>query len=211
MPVYSNHPTFLMNLALTAAGVISIYSLVIWLRIIMTWMRSPSFQAFSASPFFRFIASITDPYLRLFSGVKFLKLRRIDLTPLMALLALNLARSILTLFGNTGILTLGMVLALLIRMLWQSLFNPAFIFFLILLIIRLVFCYRRTPNSSNYVMILDSALGWLFNGIQRRFYKDRIVPDRTLVIASLVALLVTWAVSFLLVILLANLVTRIPF
>lgn len=211
MPVYSTYPTFLMNLALTLAGLLSIYSLAIWVRIIMTWIRTPALQSVTASPFLRFIASITDPYLRLFSRVKVLRRSRIDLTPLLALLALNLVRSVLTLFGNTGILTLGMILALLIRMVWQSLFSPAFMFFLILLIIRLVFCYKRTANSPQYILILDSALGWMINGIQRRFYKDRIVHDKTLVIASLAVLVVTWIVSYLLILVLINLVTRIPF
>lgn len=129
----SGGSTFFMTLASILASLLSFYSLLIWLRIVITWIRIPQ------NPLSHALAKIVDPYLDLFKSITALKRERFDLTPLAALAALSVVQSMLRLYGSYGTITLGMVLALLLQTLWSYLASPIFWFLLILLSVRLYF------------------------------------------------------------------------
>lgn len=201
----SGGSTFFMTLASILASLLSFYSLLIWLRIVITWIRIPQ------NPLSHALAKIVDPYLDLFKSITALKRERFDLTPLAALAALSVVQSMLRLYGSYGTITLGMVLALLLQTLWSYLASPIFWFLLILLSVRLYFCYRPSPQTISYIAMLDSLVGFLLNWVQRLFYPGRAINDRRLVTTSLIITLALYLASSALVKALVTLASRLGF
>lgn len=208
----TTQPTLIMTLARILAIALSLYGFMLLLRIIFSWMRtSPLSNQEGPRPIQAFIERITQPYLALFSGLRFLKTPRLDFTPLAAFLVLNFLQNIVAYFASTGTLSVAILLAYTIRGLWSSLISPVFLVFTIVLIVRLILCYRHTPSSLAYRQALDSLTGWLVNGIQRRFYKERIMSDKSLFVISLILTIGLWAISALVVNVLMQLVLKLPF
>jgi YggT family protein len=74
-----------MNPAAIIANFIQLYSVVLLIRCLLTWIPSLDF---STQPF-RTLADVTDPYLNLFRGL-IPPLGGMDFSPMLAFLALNL-------------------------------------------------------------------------------------------------------------------------
>ena len=104
------------------AWILGLFSTVILIRIIVSWIllfvRRSSWRSGSGDFYDQenqgpssllitldtILGKICDPYLHLFSGVKSLHRSNIDLTPLLALVLLNFIRSVLS-FLNTTMLS----------------------------------------------------------------------------------------------------------
>ncbi|MDD3902458.1 MAG: YggT family protein [Sphaerochaeta sp.] len=183
----------LMTIANILATILSLYSLLIWLRIVLTWIKVPGQNA--ENPLARYLGKVVDPYLSWFRGISSLRRSRIDLTPLVALAVLSVVQSILRLFGAYGKLTVGMVFALVLQTLWSYLISPILWFLIILLVIRLVFCYKRSPNTIGYIKMLDTMIGGVMNWVQGIFYKNRAINDRQLVTTSVIFFVVLYFAS----------------
>ena len=173
-----------MTIASILASLLSFYSLLIWLRIVLTWIRVPGQT--QENPLAYYLGKIVDPYLSWFKGISSLRRSRFDLTPLVALAALSVVQSMLRLYGSYGSLTVGMIFALVLQTLWSYLVSPIFWFVIIMLGIRLVFCYRRSPQSIGYITMLDSMIGGVLNWVQNLIYPKKAINDRQLVITSLI-------------------------
>ncbi|WP_320122557.1 YggT family protein [uncultured Sphaerochaeta sp.] len=190
----------LMSIASIAATLLSFYSLLIWLRIILTWIRVPGQT--QENPLAYYIGKVVDPYLSWFRGISSLRRSHIDLTPLVALAVLSVVQSMLRFYGAYGTITIGMVVALIIQTLWSYLLSPIFWFLIILLGFRLFFCYKRSAKTISYITMLDSLIGGVLNWIQRLFYPKRTINDRQLVTTALVFFIVlniaaSFAIRFL--------------
>lgn len=203
--------SFLMGLANFAAVLLSLYSLLIWIRIIFTWIRVPGSQwNTGGNPFLNFLSKAVDPYLNLFSGITPLRRSHIDFTPLVAMAVLSIVQSLLRIFGAYGRITLGLVLGLIVRSLWSYIFSLFFWLFIIMLIVRLVFCYRRSPNSIQYIQMLDSMLGGILNWVQKVFFRNKPTNDRNLVIVSLIVVICLYILALVLVNLAVGALGRLP-
>jgi YggT family protein len=185
----------LMSIASIVASLLSFYSLLIWLRIILTWIRVPGQT--QENPLAYYIGKVVDPYLSWFRGISSLRRSHLDLTPLVALAVLSVVQSMLRFYGAYGTITIGMVVALIIQTLWSYLLSPVFWFLIILLGFRLFFCYRRSARTISYITMLDSLIGGILNWVQRLFYPKRTINDRQLVTTALVFFIVLYiAASF---------------
>lgn len=190
----------LMSIASIVASLLSFYSLLIWLRIILTWIRVPGQT--QENPLAYYIGKVVDPYLSWFRGISSLRRSHIDLTPLVALAVLSVVQSMLRFYGAYGTITIGMVVALIIQTLWSYLLSPVFWFLIILLGFRLFFCYKRSAKTISYITMLDSLIGGVLNWVQRLFYPKRTLNDRQLVTTALVFFIVlniaaSFAIRFL--------------
>ncbi len=188
----------LMSIASIVATLLSFYSLLIWLRIILTWIRVPGQT--QENPLAYYIGKVVDPYLSWFRGISSLKRSHIDLTPLVALAVLSVVQSMLRFYGAYGTITIGMVVALILQTLWSYLLSPVFWFLIILLGFRLFFfCYKRSAKTISYITMLDSLIGGVLNWVQRIFYPKRTINDRQLVTTAMVFFIVLYiAASFVL-------------
>ncbi|HOE89472.1 MAG TPA: YggT family protein [Sphaerochaeta sp.] len=196
-------PTVLMTIANLLASLLSLYSLLIWIRIILSWLKTGT-----ENPLAYYLGKIVDPYLSWFKGIRSLVRPRFDLTPLVALAVLSVIQSLLRLFGSYGTITVTMVIALLLQTLYSYIVHPILFFFFILFVVRLYFCYKRSIHSITYIALLDSLIGGLLDWTHRTFYARQTVNDRKLVISSLVVLIIAWIGSSLLLRLLLSLLTK---
>lgn len=186
-------PPWLMGIASFAAALISLYSLLIWIRIILTWVRLPNQSR--ENPLTHYLSKIVDPYLSWFKGITALKRSNLDLTPLVAVAVLSVVQSVLRLFGSYGKITLSMILALILNTFWSFLISPILWFIMALLAIRLYFCYKRGPNTLAYIRMLDSLVSGVMNWVQRLLYKDKAIHDRQLVLSSLIFFIAVYFAS----------------
>ena len=206
---FSTAPQWLMGIASFLAALISLYSLLIWVRIVLTWLRLPGQSA--ENPLSQFLGRIIDPYLNWFRGISTLRRSHIDLTPLVALAVLSVVQSILRLFGSYGKITVGMVLALVLSTLWSFLISPILWFVMAVLGVRLYFCYKRGPNTLAYIKMIDSLVGGVLNWVQRLFYKGKAINDRQLVLSSLIFFVLVYLGSSALVKVLVAVFAKLSF
>jgi YggT family protein len=192
-----------MKVCNVLAALIGIYSFLIWLRIILTWIRIPGQT--TENPVTTFLRKIVDPYLSWFSSIKALRREHIDLTPIIALAVLSILQSILRMFGVYGQLTPGMVFATILQTFWGYIVSPLFWFIFIILVIRLVFCYHKSPRSIYYINMLDSMDRGFLDFVQKLFYGQKPVNDRTLVWTSVIFSLVGFLIAKYLLTLLVRL------
>jgi YggT family protein len=185
--------TYLMKAAIVMAQILAIYNLLLWVRIIFSWFSS--FSNMRQNKLIQYIQLIVDPYLNLFKNIKFLKTNNMDFTPLLAFAVLSVVQSILNLFGATGELTLVLVIVLAINTLWSYLISPFFFILTIMLVIRLVLCFKKSANSINLIHGIENIIGGFMNWIQKVFFFSKVVSDRTLIIASLVFTILVYIVT----------------
>jgi YggT family protein len=190
-----NTSTEVLNLALILSFILGVYNLLIWIRIIMTWIKIPlqNQGPKRESGLEKFLARVVDPYLNLFKGISWLKAKTLDFSPLLAFAILSIAQSMLSVFGTTGSLSLGITLALIVQTFYAYIISPFFFIFIILLIVRLFFCFKRTPTTIAMSRGIESIIGGLLNFVQKTFFGSRGVANRTLIIATLVVTVILYA------------------
>ncbi len=207
-PALANSATggpFFMGLASALASLLSFYSLLIWIRFLLSWIKVEE------SPISYWLKRIVDPYLEIFKPISALRRDRFDLTPLAALAVLSVIQSLLRLYGTYGTLTVALVMALILQTLWSFLVSPLFWFFIILLAVRLYYTYRASIHTIRYIAMLDSLVGEVMNWVQRTFYPGKAISDRRLVVTSLIFTLALYIVSSLVLRLLVSVIMRIGF
>ena len=209
---------FIQGICSLLAWILGIYSTVILIRIIVSWIllfsRQSSWRAGygydqenqnnsgTLVTVDSILGKICDPYLHLFSGVKSLRRSNIDLTPLLALVLLNFVRSILSMFASVGEISLWTILAILIDGIWHSFFTFILVALIILLIIRLALGQSNTPGANNWINTLDPILDSSVSRVYKLFFKGKQVEDRKVIIASIIFYVVIllaakWAVNML--------------
>lgn len=125
----------------TLASLISIYTMLCFVRIFLTW-----FPAAAYSQFGRILASICDPYLNAFRRFRFLRFSSFDFTPAIAICVLIGFSTILSNIAVAGTITVGYILAIIVNLIW-SVFSSVTGFIIIILIIRLaVLIFSRQYN-----------------------------------------------------------------
>lgn len=188
---------------------LSIYNMLIIIRIMLQWfnpMRQPS----SESSLSGMLAKIVDPYLDLFRGIKSLRRGRIDFTPLVALIVINIVQRILQTFAYTGKFSLGYTLATIVQSLWWSIGSLILGIFAVLIGVRLYFAYRKTPNAIQYIAMLDTWLRRPLDTIHGLILRGREVSDRVLLWTAMVTTAIIYVVFAILVNLLVQWLSNLP-
>lgn len=192
---------FILTLSSIIARLITVYTYIIWIRIIVSWIvpypREGSLTYY--------LAAIVDPFLNLFRP----KYNRfmLDFSPILAVGALSVVRAILYYFSATGRLSLGYSLAAIITALWEYAISLAFIVFFILVIIKLISLFTSGNTLSSVASVVDPIL----RKIQTTFFKNRLLKQTTLVIILIIALIISYVGMQYLLSFLIRLCYRIPF
>ena len=123
------------------------YIILISMRLLLSWL---SVAAAYGRPW-RLLEQATEPYLKLFRGLHFLRRGPFDFTPVAALMVLVVALDMVSAVLLYGRFTLGVLLSSIIGALWSGV-SFLLLLFLILAVLRLVlllFSQRReTPVGS---------------------------------------------------------------
>ncbi len=101
----------------------SIYIMLIFIRVLFAWLRPNMFN-----PIVRFIYSLTDPYLKLFAGIRFLRVGSLDLTPILAFYLLYLLQELSYKVILTGYFSLELLFSLMIVLLFRFVYFILIIF-----------------------------------------------------------------------------------
>lgn len=172
----------LFSICSVLASLLSVYSALIWIRLILSWIRNPEIRN---GNLYRILCSVTDPYLNIFRGRSF-NSGRVDWSPLVALMCLNIVRSLLQMIVVNSKFTLWLVVAVIIQNLWYYIFRYTLIILLIMLIARALIDAFGSPTSRMWLDGLDRTLNSPVSVVFRLFYSNSNPSDRKLVITSII-------------------------
>lgn len=195
----------LMKAALFLSRLLALYSFLIWIRIFLSWI-TPYPQA---GTFTYYIARIVDPFLSAFRSSK-ARIGMLDFSPVIAVGVLSVVQSILNVFGYSGYLTFGIILAQIIAAFWGYGVSIFLWISIIMLIFRTIASFSSNPAFYN----MQQNMGMMTNPIisfVRRCFGPRIVKDRTLNIVSLIVAIMLYFVLKRVFGILAAYALRIPF
>ena len=214
---------FVRKVCSILASLIGIYSLIIVVRIIFSWIdniqRANAWrngyngyngynqQNSTLSSISNFLGKLVDPYLNLFKGITSLRRSHLDLTPLVAIIVLNLFQSIFNIVAISGRITIGVILALIVNLAWGSFFSYILFFLIVLLIIRYFIGRSNSYKAQNWLNAIDPIINSPVQKVYKIFFaKKGESDDQKVVLVSLVFYIiifvickfaVSWLVSFL--------------
>jgi YggT family protein len=166
------------------AGASSLYMILIFIRIMLTWFSGASFGRPA-----ELLYNITDPYLNWFRRFPFLRAGALDLSPIAALAVLSVVSNIFMTLARRGSITLGFILGLLLSVVWSAV-SFALGFFLIILVLRLIAYLTNRNVYGSFWRIIDTISQPILFRINRIIFGRRLVRYHTGLIVSIAALLV---------------------
>ncbi|AEJ20091.1 YggT family protein [Gracilinema caldarium] len=187
------------------ASCTTVYMVLLFIRIMLTWFNSP--LSFNRST--ELLSRITDPYLHWFRRFPQLRTEVLDFSPVAALAVLALVNNIFLTIAVYGRITLGIILSMLVTSLWSAV---AFVlsFFIVILAVRFVAYILGSNNVHPIWRAIDTLSKPVLYRINRIIFRDRLVTYTTGLLTTVVVLLILRIVGGILVNLLSNLLIRLP-
>jgi len=186
------------------AGLVGFYSLLIIIRIILTW--------FSGGQFGRpeeILARITDPYLDWWRQKLNLRAGYLDLSPIAAIAALSVAQTAFYTIAQTGRITIGILLAICLSALWSAV---SFIlgFCIVVLILRLIAYLINADMFGVFWRVIDSISKPIQYRISRIIFSKRLVRFTTSIIVSILVLTALLIVGGIVIQIISGILSRLP-
>lgn len=188
------------------AAVLTIYTILCFIYIIMSWIPGLRFTAFG-----KFITKMCEPYMHFFSKKGWLRFGNIDFSPIISIGLLSLVSSILGGIQSTGRIYVGGIIATIIVMLW-NIASSLFTIILLLVLIRwisLLITKNRTSFDSGWNQI-DSIINKFSYKIAKTFTKNSI-NYRTSLLISWITIAATLFIGNILINILCGLCYKLPF
>lgn len=187
------------------SGVISVYTMLCFIRIILTWIPSLNYSKFG-----QILASICDPYMNYFRGIRFLRIGNMDFSPVLSIGLLVVASNLLSTLTVTGQLKIGYLLASVVSMIW-SIVASVLSFLIILLLIRIIALFVSKGGSS-FWHSLDQTLNPIVYKVAGMFRgRNTFMTQKTAYLITIVAIFVLRIAGNILFSVVAGLFTRLPF
>lgn len=186
-------------------SLISIYTLLCLIRIVLTWLPELNYSAFG-----QFLSKACDPYLNIFRKLPFLQIGSIDFSPIVAIGVLSLSSSLISQMLFYGGFSVGYLLASIIQVCWTAI-SSVLTVYNILLLIRLVVALLKKDYSSNIWQNLDRIIYPVQSKIISLIFKNKIISNAlgigiTLITCIILQILGSWIIG-----LIATLLSYIPF
>ncbi|WP_020611728.1 YggT family protein [Sediminispirochaeta bajacaliforniensis] len=185
-------------------GVLSGYLLLILIRVMLTW-----FQGVDYGKAYRILAAATDPYLRIFQKIKFLRFSAIDFSPVAAMLVIVVLIDFASQFIREGRLSLGIVLAVITSALW-SVVSFLLSLFIILTAIRFFMGLSGANSVGPFARTVDLLIAPILEKTRRLFFRKRFVTYKTILATTGASLLVLYIAGKVLFGLLYNVLQALP-
>ena len=182
--------------------IISIYSMLCFIRIILSWIPSLSYSKFT-----QVLAKICDPYLNIFRKLN-LQIVNLDFSPIIAFIILSGVSSILQAISVMQKFSLGIILAITINMIWTAI-SSILLLLIIILVVRLVVLLLN-KDSIGFWGSLDSMIYKISRPITKVFFKNKFVNLQTTIIITLVATILVRILGSYLFRLLFNIFQGLP-
>ena len=185
----------------TAAG---IYSLLLFIRIILSW-----FGGFSGSRPVDLLARVTDPYLDWWRSHLNLRIGFLDFSAVAAIVAVSIAQTIFNSLANSGIIRLGNILAIVLLSIWSIVFF-ILVLCLVVLILRLIAYLTNSNTYSPFWRVIESISQPLLYRLNRIIFGKRIAGYLKGIILSSLLLVALMIAGNMIVPRLAALLARLP-
>jgi len=171
------------------ASALNIYSLILVARIILTW-----FGGHGRSRLVEILLRITDPYLNWWRRRFNLRAGFLDLTPLAAMMALQVLQTIFARIAAEGSISLGIIIAVLLSAVWSVV---AFLlgFCVIIIAIRFIGYLMGRDMYGRFWQIVDSIARPVIFRITRIIFRNRAVNFVTGIAVSLTVLIALWIIG----------------
>ena len=184
------------------AQLISIYSMLCFIRIILSWIPQ-----FSYSKFAEILGKICDPYLNIFRRLP-LHIANLDFSPIIAFIILSGISTILQYIATLQRISLGIILAITFQMIWSAI-SSILLLFIIILVVRLIVLLMN-KDSIGFWSSLDTMIYKLAQPVTKVFFKNKFVNLQTAVIIALVSMVILRFLGGFLFTILVNLLQGFP-
>jgi YggT family protein len=191
----------IFSLLATAAG---LYSLLIFIRIVLTWFRGMS----HGKPV-ELLSRVTDPYLDWWRNAINLRLGHLDLSPIAAITVLSIFQMVCSTLARHGRISLGIILSVALSAIWSA---ASFIlgFCLVIIFLRLIAYITNRDIYSPFWKTIDSISQPLIYRINRKIFGSRLVNYLTGIFTAAAVLIVIIIAGGFLVRLLAGFLMKMP-
>lgn len=178
----------------TLSTFLTLYSLVCLVRVFLTWVPNLAY-----SPFGRFLAHISDPYLNLFRKLNPTAKFGIDISPIFAFALLMLLTNVLDTIAYTRTFSVGIIIAQIISLAW-SVVSSIITIINIVVLVRLIAMLLK-KNSGQIWVAIDQMLFPLTTKINSIFAKNKYMkPTTLLLILLIIGLAIKFGMEFLIAI-----------
>ena len=196
----------IQTIARIASSMLTVYMMIIFVRIVMTWFSGVSYGRMYAT-----LASITDPYLNWFRRNTPIQFGMMDFSPVVGILTLGVLQNIFTQLALAGRVSLGYVLAVTISAIW-SVTSFFVTIFLILAVVRLVGMLAGLDGGGGRLwLVLEQVVNPLLQVVVRPFLRGRFTSYRDSLLIFCGVLLGALIAGRFVIALLVALVRQIPF
>lgn len=194
----------LTKISMVLARLLRLYSLLIWIRIVMSWFV----RSYREGSFSSFLAHIVDPYINAFRR-KEMTIGVLDFSPIIAIGIVSVLESIFAYFGNYGHLTFAWILAISIQAFWSYGLSIYLSLLIILMIFRTIGSFSANPMMAAYSRITCGADSFI--SMIKAFFGNSYVSEKTVSIIGLVLSIMMYFGGKYLFGYLMRLALRIPF
>jgi len=141
------------------------------LRILLSWIRGAAF----GKPW-ELLVRVTDPYMSLFSRIRFLRQGMFDFTPIAAILTLVVGLNVIQSIQRFGTITVGRFLGIVTGAVWSGL---AFllVLFLILAIVRAIALAVRPGQETQITSAVGTMVEPVVSLVRRIFARPMTDPQ----------------------------------
>ena len=178
-----------------------VYLVLVALRIIITWFRGADHHAPT-----EILARVTDPYLRWFQRLRFLRVGVLDFSPAAAILVLIVAGNVLQRLAAEERVTVGIVLAQVLLVTWSAA-SVLVVVFMVMAVARAFIAALRWEQGGGLLNMLDHTLQPMVTFVSRRISLGKRLMERGQTVQK-VAYLGLIALLLLLVLVVGNIVVR---
>ncbi len=183
-----------MLIVLTVVNIILIvYLFVLSLRIVLGWFAP---QALGGA--WEFLVAATDPYLKLFSRIRFLRGNLFDFSPIAAILTLVVALDLVNQLLYYGRITLGFFLASVFSAAWSGVRFLLLLFLIVGLLRTIPLAFRATSGSGLW-RVVDTIMQPIVAWVMKVFRLGRRSGYTQHLLLTVGLLLVAWLLGELLV------------
>jgi len=175
-----------LGILLLLSNIVSIYGVLCFIRIILTWVPSMNYNKFTL-----FLGKICDPYLNIFRNIKFFRIGYMDFSPAIGMGVIVIVSSLLKSIALQQRITVGGILAAIISMLW-SIVSSVLSLIIVLMIIRLIVLLFESGRPSVFWHGFDSVFNPMAYKISSWFssQKKQFMTQKKAYIIGIVVLIV---------------------
>jgi len=150
------------------AGAAGIYSLLLFIRIIISW-----FGGLPSSKPVALLERVTDPYLDWWRSHLNLRIGFLDFSAVAAIVAVSVAQNIFYSISYSGVFKIGNILAIILLSIWSVVFF-ILVFCLVIIILRLIAYLTNRNTYSPFWRVIDSISQPVLYRLNRIIFGKRI-------------------------------------